>query len=629
MSQNPGGRGRGRGGRAWTQRKGVRKPAEAGPKAFRSKIKEIEDDTFNVGHNKFKAQFDESRENVASYVARTIGGEHGNLVAKEIKTGERQRVDFPPALAANADPDEAAVRQVLVEGVGKSRLKLKGARPTGFSIVMAQCSQAVKDKIHASENFETIDENSEVHHLITLIQRVCTGFEEHRAQTYGIVEAMFQLHCYVQEYNQSVSKYIKNHKALWEASEAFGASPGFHDGLAMQWLANAHWVADRNAPTREEHTRAARESSEAVQACMLIYGADQQRFGELKADLNNDYLKGNDCYPKTVERARNLLENWERTHPIVRANPRQTPYSAGVAMAQRQVDGGGAGRGRGAGRGGRGGRGTAAKAPAKEADGDKKEKKTNSSGESHCFNCGSLDHWARDCPQLEEEQTAELHMAVEGLGVADEEEYDEYEEANNHHQAEAQLLAQVVAAEDKIFLDSCTTTSTFINEKHLSDVKDEARGLAIKCNAGTVKTKRRGDFGGLKVWSMGSGIANVLSLAEVSQKYRVTFDSEDGYFLVHTPRGEVKFLMDESGMPCLDLASNEQAATMLIQTVRGNYEGFTPREIKEAREAAEAKAMMHHPSDQALREVGENHQEKGGTPEGSACGDPQAGGGEA
>ncbi len=94
-------------------------------------------------------------------------------------------------------------------------------------------------------------------------------------------------------------------------------------------------------------------------------------------------------------------------------------------MAQQQVDGGGGGRGRGAGRGGRGGRGAATKAPAKETGGEKKEKKTNSSGESHCFNCGSLDHWARDCPQLKEEQQAELHMAVKGLGMADNEEYDE------------------------------------------------------------------------------------------------------------------------------------------------------------------------------------------------------------
>jgi hypothetical protein len=30
--------------------------------------------------------------------------------------------------------------------------------------------------------------------------------------------------------------------------------------------------------------------------------------------------------------------------------------------------------------------------------------KTNSKGESHCFNCESPSHWAYECPQLSMEQ---------------------------------------------------------------------------------------------------------------------------------------------------------------------------------------------------------------------------------
>ncbi len=41
------------------------------------------------------------------------------------------------------------------------------------------------------------------------------------------------------------------------------------------------------------------------------------------------------------------------------------------------------------------------------------ESKTNSKSESHCFNCGSLSHWAYECPQLTNEQQAQLHMNVE------------------------------------------------------------------------------------------------------------------------------------------------------------------------------------------------------------------------
>jgi hypothetical protein len=96
-------------------------------------------------------------------------------------------------------------------------------------------------------------------------------------------------------------------------------------------------------------------------------------------------------------------------------------------------------------------------------------------------------------------------------------------------------------------LDTCTTTSTFTSNKHLSDVQTEYKGLAIRCNVGVVRTNRRGNFGGLKVWSMGSGIANVLSLGEITKKHRVTYNSDDGFFVIHTPEGEIYFIWTRTG----------------------------------------------------------------------------------
>ena len=46
-------------------------------------------------------------------------------------------------------------------------------------------------------------------------------------------------------------------------------------------------------------------------AGLLISSANQKRFGLLKRDLQNSYLKGQDEYPKTVEDAKRLLSNWK------------------------------------------------------------------------------------------------------------------------------------------------------------------------------------------------------------------------------------------------------------------------------------------------------------------------------
>jgi hypothetical protein len=51
-------------------------------------------------------------------------------------------------------------------------------------------------------------------------------------------------------------------------------------------------------------------------------------------------------------------------------------------------------------------------------------------------------------------------------------------------------------------------------------------------------------------------------------------------------------------MPYIDLKKFEaKAALLLVQTVRGNKEGYTKREFEEARRAQEAQAMVGHPTD--------------------------------
>ena len=53
--------------------------------------------------------------------------------------------------------------------------------------------------------------------------------------------------------------------------------------------------------------------------------------------------------------------------------------------------------------------------------------------------------------------------------------------------------------EDVVYLDTCTTSSIFVGERHLTDMRDMEMRIAVQCNAGKVKTKWRGNVGSLKV----------------------------------------------------------------------------------------------------------------------------------
>ena len=57
----------------------------------------------------------------------------------------------------------------------------------------------------------------------------------------------------------------------------------------------------------------------------------------------------------------------------------------------------------------------------------------------------------------------------------------------------------------------------------MDDICDSVSSLDIHCNAGLATADKVGDFPGYgTVWFHPDGIANILSLARVKEKYRVT-----------------------------------------------------------------------------------------------------------
>ena len=71
--------------------------------------------------------------------------------------------------------------------------------------------------------------------------------------------------------------------------------------------------------------------------------------------------------------------------------------------------------------------------------------------------------------------------------------------------------------------------------------------------------------------------------------HRITCDSWDRYYIVHTEHGPVHFHKDEHGLRYIDLScSSKNAATLLVQTVKENCEGFTKKEVLHAKVARHA-----------------------------------------
>jgi hypothetical protein len=87
---------------------------------------------------------------------------------------------------------------------------------------------------------------------------------------------------------ESIDKYVRNFKSLWDTVEALGGLPGIHNGLVKGLLALPGQVRDPSNITEDKWTEAKEEVVDTVKAALLISGADKQRYGRLKEQLANN-----------------------------------------------------------------------------------------------------------------------------------------------------------------------------------------------------------------------------------------------------------------------------------------------------------------------------------------------------
>ncbi len=348
-----------------------------------------------------------------------------------VKTGKEKTIALPSAvdLSSSNAADLKIIRDEEVKTIQDSLKK-------GYAALCDQCSQEVRNKLEVRDNWDKMQRDQSLHKLIQKIERICVGFNNHKQEVFNLVQVLKMLFLFTQGEKDTMDEYGRNFRSLWDTVEAFGGSPGIHKGLVDGLLKEPGQVADPANITANERRAAEEETNKLVKAALLISGAEKQRYGKLKDKLANNYLLGTGQYPDMHDKAIRILGNYQ-TMKLNMPFRRSKPESS-LAFIQRGGRGGQGcgGRGRGAGRGevttsggadtGGGGGDTSTMTGGSRRDGAR----TNSQGNSHCYNCGGMDHWAYKCLQMTSKQQAQLHMNVEGNKEAQEQEQEGHQLLN-------------------------------------------------------------------------------------------------------------------------------------------------------------------------------------------------------
>ena len=361
------------------------------------------------------------------------------------------------------------------------------------------------------------------------------------------------------------------------------------------------------------------KAKEMYLATAFVMGSDRRRFGKLIETLENQHIQGQSRWPESLPEAYNLLQYWRQSvrPPNIRGE--------GVNFV---------------------------------ADGNDDTSTTsgstfvtNSSNQRQliCYSCGEPGHRANEsvCPNfhLRRNNNSNNGGARSGpnaqgnTNVTAGDTGNRNETGNDDSTRTGADVLLNLGANDEIsrvtfdilgtiddritlhahsipsswiLLDSCSNVDVFNNGNMLCNVHKVSNNLRINGHTGTSVTNMQGTLAGYgEVWYDPNGIANVLSLDNVTKKFKVTFDSAtSNSFCVHKPDGKTKlFSRTALGLYAFDTAqpsstseqvNNGQPATVAIQTVAEQKSRYTRRDVRNAERARELQDMLGRPTSRSL-----------------------------
>ena len=152
--------------------------------------------------------------------------------------------------------------------------------------------------------------------------------------------------------------------------------------------------------------------------------------------------------------------------------------------------------------------------------------------------------------------------------------------------------------------------SLFSNPELVQDITESKNTLDMATNAGRKLINRQADipeFG--KVWFDEQAITNVFSLADITKRYKVTYDSsKDDAFIVHINKDHrIRFEKSPEGLyhylPSEKYRQQVKGMSNLISTVKENCEGYMQRQFERAKRAQTLYHNMGAPSLENLKKL--------------------------
>ena len=620
-----GGRGKGKASSKPQSKAG--KPSEPKKEARKG----LSDYIFTVGGAKQATNFTLVEQFIINHIRKTYQG--GDDLGNALEN--RQETDFlamRPILAApTALPDNRAEfacqtreNELYYEAQVKefvSRVnRYEDNKGRAFALIFSQCDKTLQNKILSLADYEAAVKGNPIEMLVR-IQQLSIQFQEKKYGTAVVVDAMKNLLNLKQTEDEDLVDYTRRFKSARDILESQWGSK-----IAFPKLSREDEAWDDNDAARQAQAKT--NSYNKFLAYLYVENADRLKYGDFFEQLGQQYALNHDQFPKTLYDATSILSNRK-------FSPKY--YETKKARKEKQ-------------------RKEQEKASKSNAASNQEQRDTQAPQlsfaqmEGKCYCCGKAGHKSDKCrnkhkpksewainkapevsqlmAQLAQTQTSSgSNQSDEAASIATAPAQLEQSQQPSSGQGQAQYpwalilqyeqgynMTQVDPSLRKmIILDSGSSVDHMCNEAYVSNIQEADSVLHLTTTGGSATTTRKGDFKFIKdyiTWFDPAGISNVLGLANLMKRYRVTLDSDkEPAFLVHTERGVVRFSLTANNLfayippdsTTQFTGVDPKTKAQFVETVAKNEAVHTPRDVERAKAAMRLLHSVGFPSFPALK----------------------------